>query len=68
MVEEVAVVSVGNHGVLEACGTNDSDSSVGLYMILSLPILCGVYCNNGESGGNVILRNRVGDDGAGWGA
>ena len=41
---------------------------IGLHMRLPLPILCGVYCNSGVLGGNVILRNRVGDDGAGWGA
>ena len=35
---------------------------LGLYMILSLPILCGIYINNGGSGGNIILRNSVGDD------
>jgi len=37
----------------------------GLYTILPWPILCGIYCNNGGSGGDIILRNRVGDDGGG---
>jgi len=37
-----------------------------LYTILQLPVLCGIYCNNGGSGGNVILRNSAGDDGVGW--
>jgi len=35
---------------------------VGLYTILPLPIVCGVYYKNGGSGGNIVLRNRVGDD------
>ena len=35
---------------------------LGIYTILSLPILCGIYYNNGGSGGNIILRNRVGDE------
>jgi len=39
-----------------------------LLKILQLPILCGVYCNNGESGCNVILRNSAGGGGLGWGA
>jgi len=26
---------------------------------------CGVYCNNGGSGVNIMLRNSVGDDGGG---
>jgi len=43
-------------------------SRFGLYTILPLPILCGIYCNNGVSMGNIILRNTVGDDGVGWGA
>jgi len=41
-----------------------------LYKILQLPILCGMYCNNGGNGGsegNVILRNSAGGDGVGWG-
>ena len=40
----------------------------GLYTILPLPILCGVYCNNGGSGEHIILRNSVSDDGVEWGA
>ena len=40
----------------------------GVYTILPMPILCGVYCNNGGSGGTIILRNSVSDDGLGWGA
>ena len=39
----------------------------GLYKILQLPILCGIYFNNGGAGGNVILRNSAGGDGVGWG-
>jgi len=35
-----------------------------LYTILPLPILFGIYNNNGGSGGNIILRNGVGDN---WG-
>ena len=31
--------------------------------LTQLPILCGIYCNNGGSGANVILRNSAGDDG-----
>ena len=27
-----------------------------------------IHCNNGGSGGNIILRNSVGDDGGGRGA
>jgi len=41
---------------------------VGLYTILPMPIVSGIYCNNGGSGGNILLRNSVGDDGVGWGA
>ena len=41
---------------------------LGLYTILPLPILCGMYCNKGWSGGNTVLRNGVGDEGRGWGA
>ena len=41
---------------------------VGLYTILPLPILCGIYCNNGGSEENSILRNRVGDAGGRGGA
>ena len=33
----------------------------GLYKTLSLPILCGTYCNNEGSGGHIILRNSVGE-------
>ena len=44
-----------------------NEGEVSLYKILQLPILCGVYCNNGESGGNVILRGSAGGDGVGWG-
>ena len=29
--------------------------------------MCGIYCNSGGSGGNVILRNSAGGDGVGWG-
>jgi len=39
--------------------------SVSAVAMLLFPILCGIYCNNGESGGSIILRNRVGDDGGG---
>jgi len=42
--------------------------AISLYKILQLPILCGVYCNNGGSGGNVIFRNSADGDGVGWGA
>ena len=35
-------------------------------VILQLPILCGIYCNSGGSGGNIILCNSAGDDGVGW--
>jgi len=44
-----------------------SPSYFSLYKILQLPIVCGIYCNNGGSGGNVILRNSAGGDGVGWG-
>jgi len=27
--------------------------------------VCGIYCNDGGSGGSIILRNGVGDDGGG---
>ena len=37
----------------------------GLYPILPFPFLCAVYCNSGGSGGSIILRNSVGDDGGG---
>ena len=40
----------------------------GLYTILPLPILNGMYCNKGWSGGNTVLRNSVGDEGGWWGA
>jgi len=43
------------------------ETGLSLYKILQLPILCGVYCNNGGSGGNVALRNSAGGDGVGWG-
>ena len=43
-------------------------SEFSLCTILPLPVLYGVYSNNGGSRGNIILRNSVGDDGAGWGA
>jgi len=33
--------------------------------ILPLPKLCGMYCNNGGWGGDIILRNGVDDDGVG---
>jgi len=39
---------------------------IGLYTILQLPMLCGIYCNNEGSGGNVILPNSV-DAGRGRG-
>jgi len=35
----------------------------GLYTILPLPILCGNWYNNGGSGGSIVLRDSVGDDG-----
>jgi len=35
---------------------------VGLYMLLPLPILYGMYCNKEWSGGNTILRDSVGDE------
>jgi len=41
--------------------------ALSLYTILQLPILRGIYCDNGGSGGNVILRNSASDDGVGWG-
>jgi len=41
---------------------------IGLYTILPLPILCGIYCTNGGSGGNIIVRNSAGDYGVGWSA
>jgi len=40
---------------------------LGLYTISSMPIVCGIYYNNGGSEGNIILRNRVGDDRGGDG-
>jgi len=43
-------------------GSPPSHLPFGLYTILSLPIWCGLYINNGGSGGNIILRNSVGDD------
>ena len=33
------------------------------YTILPLPILCGLYCDEGGSAGNNIVRNNVGDEG-----
>ena len=38
-------------------------AGVGLYtiLILPLPIVCGIYCNNEVSVGNITLRNIVGD-------
>ena len=41
---------------------------IGLYRILPLPILYGIYCNKEGSGVNNALRNRVGDKGGTWGA
>ena len=57
---------------LEPCGptprhSNDT-TQIGLNMISPLPILYGLYCNKEGSGGNNILRNRVGDKGGKWGA
>ena len=40
---------------------------VGLYTILPLPILYGMYCNTGWSGGSTVLRDNVGDEGGEWG-
>jgi len=37
----------------------------GLYTILPLPILCGIHCSHGGTGGNLKLRNRVEDSGGG---
>ena len=34
----------------------------GLYTILPLPIMCGIYYNNGGSGERIVLRNSMGDD------
>jgi len=45
--------------------TGITPPSLSLYTILSLPILCAIYCDNGGSGENVTLRNSVGDDGGG---
>ena len=42
--------------------------AIGLYMLLPPPILCGMYCNKGRSGGNTVLRNSAGAEGGGWGA
>jgi len=41
---------------------------IGLYTMLALPILYGIYCNEGGSRGYNILRNSVGDEMAGWAA
>ena len=41
---------------------------IGLYTILSLPILYSKCCNKVWSGRNSILRNSVGDEGGKWGA
>jgi len=46
---------------------SESESEMGrrrvdLYTRLSLLILCGTYYNNGGSGGNIILRDSVGND------
>jgi len=30
---------------------------------IAMPTLCGIYCNNGGSVANIILRNCVGDIG-----
>ena len=38
-----------------------------LYTILPFPILYGLYCNKGWSGGETVLRNSVGDGGEGGG-
>jgi len=43
-------------------------SEFGLYTILPLPIVYGMYCNQGWPGGNTVLRNSVGDEGAKCGA
>jgi len=47
-----------------ACGSGRT--SVGLYTILQLPMLYGMYCNTGWSGGNTVLRNSVGNEGWWW--
>jgi len=47
---------------------NPTHPGLGFHTILPLPILDGVYFNNGGSGGNITLRNSVGDDGMGWSA
>jgi len=47
----------------------DSDGAyLGLYTILSLTILYGIYCNKEGSRGNIISRNGVCDEGGEWGA
>ena len=43
-------------------------SQVGLYTILPLTIVYGMYCNTGWSRGDIILRNNVCDEGGMWGA
>jgi len=43
-------------------------SALGLYRILPSPILHGMYCNKGWSGGNTASHNSVSDEGGEWGA
>jgi len=45
-----------------------SPSWLALYTMFPLPILCGIYCNDGVSGGNIVLRNSVCDEVGKWGA
>jgi len=40
---------------------------IGLYTILPLPTVYGMYRNKGWSGGTTVLRNSVGDEGGGVG-
>jgi len=47
---------------------NQTQVRVGLYTILPLNILYGIYCNKGRSRGNNILRNSVCDEGGKRGA
>jgi len=48
-------------------GLDEAGLHIGLFTILPLPILYGVYCNKGGSGGNNLLRNSVGDEVGGVG-
>ena len=40
---------------------------LGLYKIVPWPLLYGMYCNKGWSGGNTVLHKSVGDEGGEWG-